>query len=287
MRRDYLDLEERQAHFLHHGRGDPLLLIHHVGRSSELFRPLLGILGTHCHAIAMDLPGYGQSDAPSTPLSIQAAADWVARFADRLGVGRFDVFGMNTGAAIATELAAGHADRVRRLGLMALPIIHSERERAEAQARITGDGPPVISADGHELVEWWSSYGIEPWRDAVARLGADHADRDGSEFAAQYLLDILRCRQTWNDGRRTTFAYDAVPRLAQITVPTLVVVPEPEDDEVDVPGFVRTGREVAAAIRGARVARLPGGNSPTSIAANAGMLASILTDFYFAPTSGS
>lgn len=286
MRREYLDVEEGQAHYLHHGRGEPLLLIHHVGRSSELFRPLLAILGAHCRAIAMDLPGYGQSDAPSAPLSIHAAADWVVRFADRLGVGRFDVFGMNTGAAIATELAAGHADRVNRLGLMALPIIHSERERADAQARITGDGPPVISVDGHELVEWWSSYGIEPWRDAVARLGPDHVDGDGSEFAAQYLLDILRCRRTWNDGRRTTFAYDAVPRLAQISAPTLVVVPEPEDDEVDVPGFVRTGREVAAAVGGARVARLPGGNSPTSIATNADGLASILIDFFVTPTSG-
>ena len=78
-----------------------------------------------------------------------------------------------------------------------------------------------------------------------------------------------------------------MPRLAQISAPTLVVVPEPEDDQVDVPGFVRTGREVAAAVGGARVASLLGGNSPTSIAANPDGLASILIDFFLTPTSGS
>lgn len=287
MRRDYLDVGTRQAHYLHHGRGDPLFLIHHVGRSSELFRPVMAALGTHCHAIAMDLPGYGQSDDPPVPLSIDAAADWVVQFADRLGVERFDVFGMNTGAAIAVSLAAHHADRVKRLGLMALPIIHSERERAQAESRITAARAPRISADGHELVEWWLAYGIEPWRDAATRLGLDLTVDDGSEFASQYLLDLLRCRRTWNDGRRATFAYDAVPRLARVSVPTLVVVPEPEDDGLDVPGFVRTGREVAALIEGAHDAHLPGGNSPTSIAANGDRLASILIDFFFAATSRS
>jgi pimeloyl-ACP methyl ester carboxylesterase len=61
--------------------------------------------------IAIDRPGYGQSDPDSGADENALAADVIA-LADVLGLDRFAVFGWSSGGPGALALAAGHADRV-------------------------------------------------------------------------------------------------------------------------------------------------------------------------------
>lgn len=85
----------------HHraGSGDLLILIHGIGGSWRLWRPILPALEKRFEVLAVDLPGFG-----GTPLSdasdVPAFADAVCALADR----PFHVVGSSLGGGVALEL---------------------------------------------------------------------------------------------------------------------------------------------------------------------------------------
>jgi pimeloyl-ACP methyl ester carboxylesterase len=102
------------------GRGDPVILIHGLGATKASFLPTLGALAPSHRAIAVDLPGFGDSVKP-----IGAAYD-AAFFAgaltallDALELERADLVGNSMGGRVAIEAGLRHPDRVRRLALLA------------------------------------------------------------------------------------------------------------------------------------------------------------------------
>jgi pyruvate dehydrogenase E2 component (dihydrolipoamide acetyltransferase) len=68
--------------------------------------------------IALDLPGHGQSDARLPGASLQAMADFVARFLDALAVDQVHAVGHSMGGAIAAELARQSPQRVASVALV-------------------------------------------------------------------------------------------------------------------------------------------------------------------------
>ena len=99
------------------GSGDPLLLLHGWGVSSELFAPILDVLGTGRRLIIPDLPGFGATAAPDEPWSVHDYAAWCVALLDRLGVETCDLIGHSNGGRIGIALAANHPGRVRRMVL--------------------------------------------------------------------------------------------------------------------------------------------------------------------------
>ena len=61
------------------GSGDPLLLLHGWGVSSDLFAPLLDVLAPGRRLIVPDLPGFGATPVPAAPWSVHDYADVVRR----------------------------------------------------------------------------------------------------------------------------------------------------------------------------------------------------------------
>ena len=102
------------------GSGPAVLLIHGLGASKVSFLPTLGALAPHYRAIAIDLPGFGDSDKP-----IRAAYDppYFARvmvaLLDALELDQADFVGNSMGGRVALEMGLHHPDRVRRLALLA------------------------------------------------------------------------------------------------------------------------------------------------------------------------
>src|SRR5687768_15427378 len=66
------------------GNGGPILLVHGLGGSSNVWTPRLGVLSGR-RVVRPDLPGAGRSPRPSSPPSIQAFVDALARMARFLG----------------------------------------------------------------------------------------------------------------------------------------------------------------------------------------------------------
>ncbi len=93
----------------HHreGSGPPLVLLHGVGLSWQINRPVIGILARDFDVIACDSPGFGGS--PALPAGIEptipAYAERFAQFFAELGIERPHVAGNSMGGAIGLELA--------------------------------------------------------------------------------------------------------------------------------------------------------------------------------------
>lgn len=126
-RRAYFDFQHGQLHvrtaFPTTGGFDEqvtLFCLHGGQSSSRCFATFLPEIADVRSVYAPDLPGCGESD-PSPNASVSEAASAVSDLARDLRLRQIDLYGMNTGAAVALELAAAKPDLVRRLVLVGIP----------------------------------------------------------------------------------------------------------------------------------------------------------------------
>ena len=114
----------------------PLYFAHTGPGSGRTHEPMLEAFGTTRFAFAPDMLGNGDSSPPAREdLEIGDYVDAAIRFADSLGLERFDFYGSHTGAQIGAQLAVEHPQaRARRRA-----AILARSEAAAAGALRTGD----------------------------------------------------------------------------------------------------------------------------------------------------
>jgi pimeloyl-ACP methyl ester carboxylesterase len=103
------------------GSGPPALMIHGLGATKVSFLPTLAALAPHGRrAIAVDLPGFGDSDKPILgSYNARFFADAMTALLDVLELDRADVIGNSMGGRVALELGMSAPERVDRLLLLA------------------------------------------------------------------------------------------------------------------------------------------------------------------------
>lgn len=162
-----------------------LLLLHQSPLSSRRYVPALSALSSFCVPIAIDTPGYGESEAGrgEWEAADYAAVPWFV--ADALGVERPWLFGRATGAAFVLEAAAQQPDRAAGVMLHGVPV-YTEQEK---ERRLADFAPPYrITADGGHLRWIWDRISGEyPWAEAslVNSFLGDYLVA-GPDFASSY-----------------------------------------------------------------------------------------------------
>ncbi|MDH4119783.1 MAG: alpha/beta hydrolase [Acidimicrobiia bacterium] len=126
-----------------YGSGTPAVIaLHGWGRRGSDFDAVLAGVD----AVAFDLPGFGATPAPETPMGAAGYADVVETAIAELGEGPYVVVGHSFGGRIGTVLAARRPDLVRALVLTGVPLLR----RAE------GRRPPA----SYRLVRWLHARGL-------------------------------------------------------------------------------------------------------------------------------
>ena len=101
------------------GSGEPLVALHGLGATKASFLPTLGALAGSHRVIAVDLPGFGESDKP---IGAPYDAPWFARrvvdVLDALELDRAHLAGNSMGGRIALETGMTAADRVGGIVLL-------------------------------------------------------------------------------------------------------------------------------------------------------------------------
>lgn len=111
------------------GTGPAALLIHGLGATKVSFLPTVAALAERRRAIAVDLPGFGDSTKPiSGRYNPKYFAAAMTALLDALQIDRADVAGNSMGGRVAIELGLRSPDRLRRLALLA-PSLAWRRSR--------------------------------------------------------------------------------------------------------------------------------------------------------------
>jgi len=113
----------------------PVVLLHGWPDSFLRYRHVIEPLTTQGHDVFVpSLPGFGFSDQPSGPATVEQAAEAVFTALTALGVSRFAVHGGDWGSAVAEALAIAHPDTVVAVHLTDVPWQHAfEVEKDEAE----------------------------------------------------------------------------------------------------------------------------------------------------------
>ena len=119
-----IELDHRLA-----GEGEPLFLIHGIGSTWRVWKPVFEQLEARHEVLGVDVPGFGRSAAfpPGTRPTIEAMADALERALDAVGWDRPHVAGNSMGGWLALEL--GRRGRAASVVAISPAGMWTEKER--------------------------------------------------------------------------------------------------------------------------------------------------------------
>jgi pimeloyl-ACP methyl ester carboxylesterase len=211
MRKHYADTRHGQIHYVEEGAGPAVLLLHQTPRSWDEYRDVVPLLSDRFRVIAPDTLGFGSSDVPAGPWSIELFADGVEDLSVALGLNSFALVGHHTGGVVAMEVAARLPRRVRALVLSGVPYVDAPRRARVAEAPPIDEVP--ISDDG-------SHYR------ALFEKRASFYPADRPDLRRRLMADAVRLEDRVEEGHRAVNAYRMEDRIGEVQASTLVVCGE-------------------------------------------------------------
>ncbi|MGI8512851.1 MAG: alpha/beta fold hydrolase [Solirubrobacteraceae bacterium] len=221
----WVAIDGRQVNLVEIGAGDPLLWVHgHSGCWQNWLENLPHFARTH-RCIAVDLPGFGHSEMPRDPISIEGYGRFLDSFCDALDITGAPVIGNSMGGFVACELALKAPPRVERLVLVSaaglstkyvgLPNEIQRRRSVVALARLINTYARVPEARVETLMR----------RPRLRRLALEmvmaHPHRMPGPLCAEFLAGSGRPAAP--DAMKAIVDYDYRERLDDVAAPTLIV----------------------------------------------------------------
>lgn len=119
----WANLDGLKIRYRESGKGNDrhVLFIHGLGSSSDRWLDIPDVLSANFHTIALDLPGFGDSDKPATMnYTIQNFRENIVDFINKLGIndGKTSIVGHSLGGFIAAEVTIENKNLVERLVLI-------------------------------------------------------------------------------------------------------------------------------------------------------------------------
>ncbi len=200
------------------GAGYPVLFIHGMPSSGQLWSRVIDRLRLRFTCMAVDLPGLGRTaQIPYGPKQLESIADRIEKLRIQHGVAKWHVVGHDAGAAVAVHYAFRFQDRVDHLALLS-PAVFPELKPFHLfrilRTPILGElCAPVVSA-----IFWKFAmrFALEERRAELHSVVRDfHAPFDGP-WGAWRLISVLR----WGNQAEVLAAVPEM--LPQLLLPTLI-----------------------------------------------------------------
>ena len=222
----FADVGDTQLYYEERGSGEAVVFLHAGLLDSRQWERQLETFGRRYRAVAFDVRGYGRSPAPT---AAYAPYEDLLALLDTLDIVRAALVGNSMGGAIEIDAALAQPDRVTALvpvgpGLGGFPFrAYSDEQGARAEAAWeAGD----FEGAADVWLEVWAPLGVDGRLREIAYSNAA-IDFDEFELSAEP---------------------PAAERLAELRVPTLVIV-----GDTEVQGIIDICHKLAAEVPGARL----------------------------------
>jgi pimeloyl-ACP methyl ester carboxylesterase len=198
--------------------GAPLLFVHGWSSNWQIF--LLNIaafMDTH-RCLAVDLPGFGESEMPDGEISIRGYAETLDAVCDELGVECVSVVGNSMGGFVGAELALSFDTRVDRLVLVSaagLSTEHLARTPAIVLARLVTAGIPYTRRLEDHVVR------RPRLRRAAMQWVVRYPEKLSVPLAQELVLSFGK--PGFVSALKALLEYSYRDRLAAIEIPVLIV----------------------------------------------------------------
>ncbi|MFF4901443.1 alpha/beta fold hydrolase [Streptomyces sp. NPDC001068] len=119
----FVQTKRFRIHYHEAGQGHPIVLLHGSGPGAtgwSNFRPTIEALSGGHRVLAVDMPGWGESDTQTADTG-RDHVDALTDFLDEVGVDRAALVGNSMGGMTAISTAIRHPDRVSHLVTMGAP----------------------------------------------------------------------------------------------------------------------------------------------------------------------
>jgi len=195
------------VHFTERGSGPPLLLIHGLMVTGEMFEPVMEYFAARHRLIVPDLRGHGRSRGLPPPYTAAQLALDLARLLDHLAIDSADILGYSQGGAIAQQLVLDHHRLCKRLVLACTYAYNMGTTREWIEGHLA---PLLIRL-----------LGMKRLADLVVSQSMLRLDRERANWLTGILAsqDQMLMLAAWKE----TMAFDSRKHLGEIRCPTLVI----------------------------------------------------------------
>jgi pimeloyl-ACP methyl ester carboxylesterase len=202
------------------GEGEPIIFIHGIAGCWRNWLENLPYFGRSYRAIALDLPGFGDSPMPSWEISMSNYGRLVHDFCERLGIDEVAALvGNSMGGFIGTEAVIEEPSRFDRLVLISaagISFAEWQGRAFDATGRIVKAAVPFLSGD--RRVYWTRPRG--------RKLAFGRLFRNPNKLRPELLSEQVRPglqAPAFSTALTKIWGYDTRERLPEIEIPTMVV----------------------------------------------------------------
>jgi len=194
-------------YFTERGSGPPLLLVHGLLVTGEMFEPVIEHFATRHRVIIPDLRGHGRSRGMPPPYTAAQLASDLSRLLDHLGIDSTAVLGYSQGGAITQQLVLDHPKRCDRLVLACTYAFNMATTREWLEGHLA---PLLIRV-----------LGMRRLANLVVSQSMLQLDKERAYWLAGLMAD--QDRMLMLTAWKETMAFDSRKRLAEIRCPTLLI----------------------------------------------------------------
>jgi 3-oxoadipate enol-lactonase len=195
------------------GSGKPIAQIHGSGFGRGNFAPLTPLMARRFAMIDYDMRGFGDSDAPVQPYSMELWADDLAGLLDALEIERAHIHGTSMGGMVAIPFAAKYPERTRSL---VLSCSVAKYDRAAAINKRVWRALVQAYGKGEEYLDLMS----------IQLFSRQYLDSDEAEYGRELVRRLIASQtdpEVFLEINKAIEAADLTPLLSEIVAPTLVI----------------------------------------------------------------
>jgi pimeloyl-ACP methyl ester carboxylesterase len=215
-----VELPGAEVNYAEIGEGEPILFVHGLAGCWRNWLENLPHFGRTHRAIALDLPGFGDSPKPSWEISMANYGRLLHDFCERLGIEHVAALvGNSMGGFVSTEAVIERPSRFDRLVLVSaagISFAELQGRRTQALARTMEAAAPFLAGDR----QIWLS------RPGGRQLAFGRIMRSPAKLRPELLKEQTRpglSAPGFGEAMMAIAGYDTRERLPEIEIPTLVV----------------------------------------------------------------